>query len=461
MDCGARRVVPKTRAGGSMSTIAVVGGGIAGLTAAFTLSAAHDVTLFESEATAGGKIRSQQLDGFLFEWGPSGFLSNAQELNALAAELELTEAVIDARPEAKNRFIFWDGKLHKLPSKPPEIFSMSLLSPMGKLRAFRELFVPRRAAGDGDDESVYAFMARRFGTEVAERIGTPALLGVSGGDAANTSLAAIFPRLRELERERGSVIRGMVRGSRTASQMRSFAGSGMQRLTDRLAERLGDRVQFGTTVTRIEPDGAGWRIGHDRGEMAAERVVIATPANAAAGIVAGFDAELARQLGEITYAPMRVIGVGFRRADVAAPLDGFGFLAARGCGVRILGATYTSSMLPEQAPPGTVYVRIFMGGAADPTAAQLSPEAARSSALADLATTLGITAAPIAYHETVWHNAIPQYALGHRKRVQTIEQLTSAHQGLALIGNSYRGLGVNDTIRDARSVAARVGTTVR
>jgi oxygen-dependent protoporphyrinogen oxidase len=440
-----------------MSTIAIVGGGIAGLTAAFSLSAEHDVVVFEHEGAAGGKIRSQQVDGFLFEWGPSGFLSNAHELNALAAELELTDDVIDARPEAKNRFIYWDGKLHQLPSKPPEVFSMSLLSPGGKLRAFCELFVPRRAADDGEEESVYAFMARRFGTEVAERIATPALLGVSGGDAASTSLAAVFPRLPELERERGSVIRGMVRGSRTASQMRSFAGSGMQRLTDRLVERLGNRVRLGTTVTRIEPDGAGWRIVHDRGEAVAERVVVATPAYAAAGMVAGFDAELARQLGEITYAPMRVIGVGFRREDVAAPLDGFGFLAARGCGVRILGATYTSSMLPEQAPPGTVYVRIFMGGAADRGAAQLDAETARTIALADLATTLGITATPLAYHEMVWHNAIPQYALGHRKRVQTIEQLALAHPGLALAGNAYRGLGVNDTIRDAQTVATRIG----
>ncbi len=441
-----------------MSTIAIVGGGIAGLTAAFTLSSEHDVVVFESEAVAGGKIRSQQLDGFLFEWGPSGFLSNAQELSALAAELELTGAVVDARPEAKSRFIYWDGKLHKLPTKPPEIFSMSLLSGGGKLRAIRELFVPRRAASDTDDESVYAFMARRFGNEVAERIATPALLGVSGGNAASTSLAAVFPRLPELERERGSVIRGMVRGSRTGSQMRSFAGSGMQRLTDRLAEHLGDRVQLGTAVTRIEPDGAGWRIVHERGEAVADRVVVAVPAYAAAGMVAGFDAELAGGLGEIAYAPMRVIGVGFRRDDVSEPLDGFGFLAARGCGVRILGATYTSSMLPEQAPPDTVYIRIFMGGAADPTAALLDAEMARTIALADLATTLGITAVPTAYHETIWQNAIPQYALGHRQRIQTIEQRTLAHSGLGLTGNAYHGLGVNDTIRDARTVAQRIGT---
>jgi oxygen-dependent protoporphyrinogen oxidase len=238
--------------------------------------------------------------------------------------------------------------------------------------------------------------------------------------------------------------------------MRSFTAGGMQRLTDRLAERLGARIQFGTTVTRIEPDAAGWLIVHDRGSMVAERVVIATPPFAAAGMVAGFDADLAQQLGEITYAPMRVIGVGFRREDAVAPLDGFGFLAARGCGVRILGATYTSSMLPEQAPPGTVYVRIFMGGAADPAAAQLDADAARTIALHDLTTALGITAAPIAYHEMVWQNAIPQYALGHRKRVRTIEQLAQAHSGLALTGNAYRGLGVNDTIRDARAVAARI-----
>jgi len=446
-----------------MSTVAVVGGGIAGLSAAFSLSAAHDVTVFEQEDAPGGKIRSQALDGFLFEWGPSGFLSNAPELNALAAELGLTDAVIDARPEAKKRFIYWDGKLHELPSKPPGIVSMSLLSPAGKLRAFCELFVPRRV-DSGEEESVYAFMARRFGREVAERIATPALLGVSGGDAAFTSLAAVFPRLPELERERGSVIRGMLRGSptasqmpssRTASQMRSFAGGGMQRLTGRLTERLGDRVQLGTTVTQIEPDGAAWRIVHDRGETRVRRVIVATPAFAAAGLVAGFDAALAQQLGAIAYAPMRVIGAGFRRADVAAPLDGFGFLAARGSGVRILGATYTSSMLPDQAPPGTVYVRIFMGGATDPGAALLDTEAARAIALGDLATTLGITATPIAYHEMVWHHAIPQYGLGHRKRVQTIEQLTQAHPGLALIGNAYRGLGVNDTVRDARAAATR------
>ena len=440
-----------------MSAIAVVGGGIAGLTIAHHLRAEHDVVLFEHEGTPGGKIRSRPIDGFLFELGPSGFLSNADELRDLVREVGLDDALIEAGPAAKNRFIYWNGRLHKLPSKPPEIFGMSLLSPRGKLRALGELLVPRRAPGHGDgDESVYAFMERRFGREVAERIATPALLGISGGNAANTSLAAVFPRLPVMEREHGSVLRGMARGGRKPARMCSFSGGGMQRLTDRLGERLGNGLRLGTTVSRIERHGARWRVVHDDGDHLADAVVVATPADIAAELVAGFDSSLAAQLREISYAPMRAIGVAFRAEDVPVRLDGFGFLAARGSGVRILGATYTSTIVPEQAPAGTAYLRIFMGGATDPEAGALAAERVRAIVLADVATVLGITADPIAYHEVVWRQAIPQYTLRHRATVTAIEEMSLAHAGFALAGNAYRGLGVGDTVRDARAVAARL-----
>jgi oxygen-dependent protoporphyrinogen oxidase len=210
-------------------------------------------------------------------------------------------------------------------------------------------------------------------------------------------------------------------------------------------------------VTRIERHGSGWRLLHDDGDVVAERVIVATPSGPSARLLYGVDAALAAQLREITYAPMRVIGMAFRGADVAAPVDGFGFLVARGSGVRILGATYTSTLVPEQAPPGTVYVRVFMGGAADPAAGALEAGAARAIAQADLARVLGITAEPIAYHEANWPKAIPQYALGHRARVNTIEEMTARHPGLAFAGNAYRGLGVGDTVTDALAVAARIG----
>jgi oxygen-dependent protoporphyrinogen oxidase len=444
-----------------MSTIAVVGGGIAGLTAAHRLCAEHDVVVFEREATAGGKIRSQKIDGFLFEWGPSGFLSSADELQTLIGELGLRDALTPARPAAKNRFIYWNGTLHQLPAKPPDVFAMSLLSPLGKLRAFGEPFVGKRPDADAaDDESVYRFMERRFGREVAERIVSPALLGISGGDAATTSLAAIFPRLRDMENEYGSVIRGMMRGRRKTSHLYSFADAGMQTLTDRLAERLGTRLRSGTTVQRLERHEAGWRIVHDGGESVVDGVIIATPADVAAGLVEGFDAELARRLRDIPYAPMRAVGAAFRTEDVPAPLDGFGFLAARGSGVRILGALYTSTIMPEHAPEGTVYLRSFLGGASDPEVATLDAEAAKTIVLADLTTILGITAAPVAYHEVVWPKAIPQYQLRHRSTVAAIEELSAAYLAFALVGNAYRGLGVGDNVRDALAVAARIDTVL-
>ena len=439
-----------------MSRIAVIGGGIAGLAAAYRLMAAHDVVVFEREPIAGGKIRSQRIGDFLFEWGPSGFLSSAAELNALVDELGLAGSVIEAGPAAKKRCIFWNGKLHEIPAKPPEMLRMTLLSPLGKVRALGDLFIARRAERDGaDDESIFAFMERRFGREVAERIVAPVVLGVSGGDAKTSSLAAVFPRLPVLERESGSIVRARARAARTAPRMCTFADGGMQQLTDRLAQRLGERIRFGTPVRRIEPTTSGWRIEHAGGADVADGAILATPATEAAGLLAGFDAALAARVRTIPYAPMRVVGIAFRAADVAARLDAFGFLAARGSGVRILGAVYTSTVAPDQAPPESVYLRVFLGGAADPGIAELDAGAVRAIVRADLATALGIAAEPIAYHDIVWRAAIPQYGVQHRATVRAIEAAATTHPHLALIGNAYRGLGVADTVRDALAVAAR------
>ena len=432
----------------------MIGGGIAGLAAAHRIMDAHDVTVFEREPVAGGKIRSQRFDDFLFEWGPGGFLSSAEDLFALVREIGLGDAIIEAGPAAKQRFIFWNGVLHKIPAKPPEMLRMQLLSASGKLRALGDLFIPKRPDVESDDESIFAFMERRFGHEVAERIAAPVVLGVSGGDARTTSLAAVFPRLPVLERETGSILRGMIRAARTASRMCTFPG-GMQQLSDRLAERLGARVRFGTSVERIERTAQGWRIEYTGGTLLADGVIVATPGPAAADLVASFDAELAALVRAIPYAPMRVSGIAFRAADVPVPLDAFGFLAARGSGVRILGAVYVSAIAPEHAPGETAYLRVFLGGASDPGIVALDTDTVREIVRADLSTALGITADPIAYHEVVWPQAIPQYTLRHRASVHAIEKTCSAYPQLALIGNAYRGLGVADTVRDAIAVAQR------
>jgi oxygen-dependent protoporphyrinogen oxidase len=435
-----------------VSRIAVIGGGIAGLAAAYRLMNAHDVTLFEREPVTGGKIRSEHCGEFLFEWGPGGFLSSAADVLALVNEVGLGDEIAEAGPAAKNRFIFWNGTLHKVPAKPPEMLRMRLLSTSAKLRALGDLVIPKRSERDGEDESIFAFIERRFGRDVAERIVAPVVLGVSGGDAKTTSLAAVFPRLPVIERESGSIIRGMIRGARTAAQMCTFSG-GMQQMTGRLAERLGDRVRTETPVKSIVRTADGWRVDYAGGSLLADGVIVATPAPAAADLIVPFDEQLAALVRTIRYAPMRVAGIAFRSADVAASLDAFGFLAARGSGVRILGAVYVSTIAPEQAAPGTVYLRVFLGGAADPGVVALDAESVRDIVRADLATALGITAEPVAYHEAVWPQAIPQYTLQHRSTVRAIEAASARHPGLALTGNAYRGLGVGDTVRDALAIA--------
>ncbi len=299
-------------------------------------------------------------------------------------------------------------------------------------------------------------MRRHFGSEVAERIVAPALLGVSGGDARTTSVDALFPRLRALEGAHGSIIRGMVRTRANPGRLSAFGAAGMQRLTDRLAQMLGGRLRLGCAVERIERSGAGWRVTHAGGVADADAVIVTAPSDVAAQLVEGFDRELAACCERSRTRRCASPAIGFRAHDVPATLDGFGFLAARGQGVRILGALYTSSIFPAQAPPETAYVRVFLGGAADPDALALAPDAAQAIVRADLQRTLGIAAEPVAYHEALWARAIPQYGLGHRALVARIDERAASHRGLLFTGNAYRGVGVVDTVRDARRTAERV-----
>lgn len=441
--------------------IVVVGAGLAGLCAGYRLNQRHDVTVLEREAVPGGKIRSERIGEFVFDWGPNGFSSADAELCALVAELGIEGALAPADPAARKRYVYWNGALRALPVGPLGIATMSLLSPGGKLRALRE-FMVRAPAGrsEDEDEGVYGFFERRFGTQVAQRVVSPALLGISGGDASATSVDAIFPKLRRFEREHGSVLRGFARrGKRRPGRLTSFGG-GMQQLTDALAAALGDRLRLGCEVSKIERSESGWRAEYKDGTIDADALVIATPADVAASLLSDCDRELGDLLRGIGSAPMRVVGVAYRRNDVP-PLDGFGFLVAREQGVRILGALYTSTLFPGQAPKDSAYLRVFLGGAVDRPALDLDRDALRAVVRADLAATLGISGEPIAWHEHVWTRAIPQYGLGHGARLGRIAGRLHSLPGLDLVGNAYRGLGVADVVRDAFAVEGRLAKAPR
>ncbi len=441
--------------------IAVVGGGIAGLALAYRLSNAHDVTVFERETAPGGKIRSQNLDGYLFEWGPNGFLSNAAELSALVEEIGLGPELVEASAAAAKRSIFWDGALHALPAKPQQALGLDLVSWGAKLGALRELFVGRYVQSDPDrDESIYDFVARRLGPQFAERLISPALLGITGGDARATSLDAVFPRMRAMERDHGSLIRAAFASKRRPGRLSNFGARGMARPIERLAERLGERLRTGARVLGVRDEGSHWELAVEsdgvRDRFACDRAIFAIPAYDAAELLEPLDERLGAELRAIGYAPMRVAGIAYRPQDVPIPLDGFGFLVARNFGVRILGALFTSTIFPMQAPQGVAYLRVFLGGALDPGGAALDRAQAEAVVRTDLRTTLGITAEPLLYHEYVWPRAIAQYGLDHRARVRRIEARLAALPGLDVAGNAFRGLGLGDNVRDALALAGRL-----
>ncbi len=443
--------------------VAVVGAGISGLTAAYRLQQSGvEVVVLERESVAGGKIRSSSQNGLTFDWGPNGFLSNAPDTLKLVENLGLNSELEPASDAAKHRFIWRSGALHKLPGTTPAAIATKLLSPFQKIRALLEYFIPAKKP---ETDSVFDFAARRFGRAVAETFIAPMVIGITSGDARATSLDALFPRMRAMEQAKGSLLRAMIAGQRQAkktgvkppnSRLTSFKQGGIQRLTDRLQELLGSNLKLGVTVSKLEPFNKGYRVFSSAGMFDVDAVILATPAFVSADLLAPSKPDLALELHGIPYANVRVFGLSYNPSDVPANLEGFGFLAARDQGIRILGCLYTSTLFPQQTSNNQVFLRVICGGSVDPEFATLSSEAALEVVKQDLQKTLGITASPLSVQEARWDKGIPQYTLEHPARLTRIETLLEQSPNLYLTGNAYRGVGVNDCIREAEKTVKQI-----
>jgi oxygen-dependent protoporphyrinogen oxidase len=451
-----------------MGRIAIIGGGISGLSLAYFLlekDPAREVTVFESEKRPGGKIWTDRADGFLCEWGVNGFLDNKPMTIELSKKLSLSP--LRSNDASRKRFIFSDGVLHRLPESPPAFLTSKLLSLPGRLRVMAEMIIPGNAK---EEETLAEFARRRLGAEAYRKLIDPMASGIYAGNAEMLSLRACFPKVYELERKYGGLIRGMLnlqrerkkQGSRDkvgagpGGVLTSFQG-GMGELIQSLKSFLGERLRLGYRAVSLERKQKRY-IQHfsDGSSFEADVVVIASPAYAAAEMLRNLDKKVSLSVAEIPYPSVAVACFGYRKEKIRADLDAFGYLIPSGENRKILGTLYDSSIFPNRAPEGYVLLRSMVGGSRASHLA-MEPEPRLVDMIRkELADIVGITAEPdflrIYRHEL----AIPQYTVGHLERLKSIETLLGKHPGLFLTGNAYRGISVNDCIENSAKLAEKI-----
>lgn len=441
-----------------MSTV-IVGAGVGGLAAAYELrKQGEPVTVLEAGPRAGGVMHADRRDGFLLETGPNSFLDKDEEFRALLAELGLTDQIVRARPEAKARYIVFRGRLEPLPSKPPELFKTPLLSRAGKLRALAEPLLARRS--QSYDETLEEFGVRHLGPEATSRLLDAMQTGIYAGRIDELSAPATFPQLVELEREGRSLLLGMLKARKSgAPQPRAELCSfrdGMGQLADALAAKLGDSVKVRTPVTGIARQAGRWTVRAGGGSFEADQVVFATHPRTTAGLVRTTDAVLAEALTAIPHAPMVVVHLGVPRERVNHALDGFGFLCPAVENRRVLGCIFSSALFEGRAPEGMALLTVLLGGRRHPELVDLDDRAITLLVRDELRSLLGVDGEPELVNVVRHPLGIPQYVVGHRARMETIEQRLSTLPGMHLAGWGYRGVAVMEVIRSARALAGRL-----
>jgi protoporphyrinogen/coproporphyrinogen III oxidase len=463
-------------------SVAVVGGGITGLAAAHRATELArergielDLKVIEARGRLGGTIATERTDGFLVEAGPDSFLSEKPWALALCRRLGLESKLVRTDDRYRKVFVWYRGRLHALPDgfqllAPTRLLpfaTSSLFSWPGKLRMAMDVLLPR---GGGDDESLGAFVRRRLGREALERVAQPLVAGIYTADPDELSLAATMPRFLEIERRQRSLILGLRRVLRAAPQPGTSGArwslfvtlaDGMEALVRALADRLPDSSAIlGQRVASVERRGGRWRLATADGvRVDADHVILAGESHGAARMLRYVDPALATLLGEIEYAGAATVSLGYRRADVPHPLDGFGFVVPRTEGKSVLAATFSSVKYPGRAPEQHVLLRCFVGGALDARLLDEDDAQLLRRARAELREALGITAEPVLGRLARWPASMPQYRVGHLARVESLERRVLTLPGLHLAGGAYRGVGIADCVRSAEAAADAALTT--
>ena len=441
--------------------VVVAGAGIAGLAAALQLQlAGEDVLVVDASDRPGGVMRTDHVSGYVIERGPNTTHIKAPMLKFVRTH-GAEKSLLAAQPASKKRWIYDAGGLQPVPMGPIALARTPLMSATGKLRLLAEPFIRRSNASD---ESVAEFFTRRLGKQVVEGLVGPFLTGVYAGDERELGAEAVFPSLVEMERKSGSIVLGAL-GSMFRKRPRGLRGShsaaeGLGPFARSLAERLVEPVALENRVAAIRRDGDRWLVitSGPAGErrVRAKRVVLATPADAAAEILRGVSTDLADDLAAIQYAPIVGIPLGVDPNALREKIDGFGFLVPRRAEIKLLGCLYMSQLFPSRAPAGRELLQCIVGGMRWPEAFELSDEEVVKQVYADLDQILGLSEEPRVLAVTRWRQAIPQPGRDHVARIARIRKQLAELPGLALAGAYLGGISVSDSCESGLNAARDV-----
>jgi oxygen-dependent protoporphyrinogen oxidase len=459
-----------------MIRIAIIGGGISGLAAAFALedhrrAGAVEYALYESSPNLGGVLRTEHVQGCIVEAGPDSFLTEKPWAADLCRTLGIGDQLIGSNDAARKTYILVNGRLTPMPDGlmflvPTKILPTAL-SPLfswtTKLRMARELFhPPGTAAGD---ESVASFVERHYGAEMVDRLADPLLSGIYGGEAANLGVRAVLPRFAEMERTHGSLGRAMLAarkkmprpGNQPARPLFTSLKNGMQQLVETLVPRLNPSALITSAPAQsIQLEAGGWTVSAGLKSDHFDAVILAVPTHTAARLLAISSPELFAELAAIKYTSSITVGLAYDREVRQSLPPGFGFLVPRTEGKRLLAATFVHNKFPHRAPEDRALLRCFFAGSNAENIWQQSDDAIIALVRLELQQILGLRAEPLFARVYKWKSAMAQYGVGHLERLDRIERLRQQLPKLALAGNGYRGIGIPDCIRSAQESVRQV-----
>jgi protoporphyrinogen/coproporphyrinogen III oxidase len=464
-----------------MKRVAIIGGGISGLSAAYTIEekrrsgAPVEYVLFESSPRLGGVLVTDSVDGCLVEAGPDSFLTEKPWAADLCRKIGLGDQLIGSNDSDRKTYIVVhkndknklvvmpDGLMFMVPTKiMPTVFS-PLFSWRTKMRMAAEWFHPPHKASA--DETVAEMVERHYGAEMVDLLADPLLSGVYGGEATQLSVRAVLARFADMEAKYGSLGRAMLAarkkmGAAANVPARSLFTSlkdGMQQMVDALVARLdANALKTSSSVQSVIPQENGWTVSAGYESDQFDAVIVATPTHAAAAVLQGADENLSRDLGEIKYSSSVTVTLGYDENVRRSLPPGFGFLVPRSAGHRMLAATFVHNKFPHRAPENRAIVRCFLGGARDEQILESSEEEILAIVRNELRQIITLNAEPLFARVYKWKSAMAQYAVGHLERLQRIESLRQKLPGLALAGNGYSGIGVPDCVRSGAEAAGKI-----